>query len=92
MEPDAATATTTSTVTVHVLAPSDPKPRKFTFPTTETVRAAAEEAATSFGLKFTAPSFEVEGKREVLDRTKTFAEVGVHQGETLELVDVGGGV
>jgi hypothetical protein len=92
VEPDLATVAKTGTVTVHVLIPSDPKPRKFTFKTSETVGAAAEHAAESFGLRFTAPSFEVEGTRDVLDRTKTLAEVGVHEGETLELVDVGGGV
>jgi hypothetical protein len=92
VESDLVSATKTDTVTVHVITPSDPKPRKFTFPTSETVGAAAEQAAASFGLHFTAPSFEIEGTRDVLDRSKTLAEVGVHEGEKIELVDVGGGV
>lgn len=77
---------------VKVVTPSDSKPREFTFPSTETVGAAATDAANAFGLHPTAPSFEVEPKEVVLDRSKTLAEAGVHDGDRLELVDVGGGV
>lgn len=77
---------------VEVFAPSIPKPKRFAFPSTETVGDAATKAATEFGLHPTSPSFEVEALEAVLDRTKTLAEAGVEDGWLLELVDVGGGV
>lgn len=82
----------TETLTVEVFAPTDRHPRRFAFNRTETVGAAAESAARDFGLHPTAPSFEVEGTKIPLDRSKTLADAGVHDGEKLELVDVGGGV
>lgn len=75
---------------VRVLAPSEPHPKTFAFEGNEVVGTAATEAATEFGLHPTAPSFELRGT--VLDRTITLEAAGVHNGDELELVDVGGGV
>lgn len=75
---------------VRVLAPSEPHPREFAFAKAEVVGTAATEAATAFGLHPTAPSFELRGN--VLDRTITLEAAGVHNGDELELVDIGGGV
>jgi len=81
-----------SSLHVTVVTPSDSKPREFAFSGTETVGAAANDVANAFGLHPTVPSFEVERQELVLDRSKTLAEAGVHDGDRLELVDVGGGV
>lgn len=77
---------------VRVLAPSALEPREFTFPGAELVGTAAAAAAADFGLPPTSPSFELEGKEQVLDRSLTLEAAGVHDGDELELVDVGGGV
>jgi hypothetical protein len=75
---------------VRVLAPSEHNPRHFTFPGTDSVGDAATEAATGFGLHPTSASFERDGV--ALDRTVSLEDAGVHNGDELELVDVGGGV
>ena len=77
---------------VEVFAPSEPKPRRFTFPASETVGDSALKAATELGLHPTAPSFEIEASETVLDRGLTLAQAGIADGWLLELVDVGGGV
>ena len=76
---------------VIVLAPREPDPKTFEFRRTETVRDSARTAADTFGYEGGNPSFETE-QHVVLDRDKTLAEAGVHDGERLHLVDVGGGV
>jgi hypothetical protein len=75
---------------VRVLAPTVHQPREFAFPRDEVVGSAAAEAATAFDLHPTSPSFERQGG--VLDRSLTLEAAGVHDGDELELVDVGGGV
>jgi hypothetical protein len=77
---------------VRVLAPSEHKPRHFTFPASESVGDAAASAAADFGLHPQSPSFERESDDVVLDRTITLEAAGLHNGDELELVDVGGGV
>jgi hypothetical protein len=78
-------------LSVIVLAPREPDPKTFEFRRTETVRDSARTAADTFGYEGGNPSFETE-QHVVLDRDKTLAEAGVHDGERLHLVDVGGGV
>lgn len=78
-------------LTVIVLAPREPAPKTFQFRPTETVHEAARTAADAFGYQGGSPSFETED-HVVLDRDKTLEQAGVHNGERLHLVDVGGGV
>lgn len=79
------------TVTVKVVAPRDPDPKKFTWDRDMTVGDAATAAAVAFGYEPGTPSF-VNEKGDVLDRIKTLHEEHVKDRDTLELVDVGGGV
>lgn len=78
-------------VTVIVFAPSEVRPREFSFLKTESISAAAKHAATEFGLHPTDPSFQTKAG-DVLDATETLEQAGVTNGEELDLVDVGGGV
>lgn len=78
-------------LTVIVFAPREPDPRTFEFRSSETVRDSARTAADAFGYEGGNLSFETE-RHVVLDRDKTLGEAGVHDGERLHLVDVGGGV
>ena len=80
-----------SEVTVTVYAPRSPEPKTFHFRREETVGQAARTAADAFGYEGGSPSFEIKD-HVVLDRNETLAAAHVHNGETLELVDVGGGV
>lgn len=80
-----------SQLTVTVYAPRDPDPKTFHFPRTETVGAAATEAAQKFGYAGGTPSFQ-NSEGEVLNRDLSLVAAHVHNGDTLELVDVGGGV
>lgn len=83
--PDAAT------LTVFVVAPSEPTPREFTWHRSMKVGEAAKEAAAAMGFTGQNPTFmTAEGK--VLDRTLPLAGAHVRDGDQLELVDVGGGV
>lgn len=79
------------TVTVKVVAPRHPDPKKFTWDRDMTVGDAAREAAAAFGYEPGTPSF-VNEKGDVLNRDKTLHEEHVKDRDTLELVDVGGGV
>ena len=79
-------------ITVVVIAPRDPDhPRTFEFRHNELVGDAARTAATAFGYAGGNPSF-ANADHVVLDRTKSLAAEHVHNGDTLHLVDVGGGV
>lgn len=78
-------------ITVTVYAPRSPEPKTFEFPRNELVGAAARTAADAFGYEGGNPSFATEQK-VVLDRNKSLAAEHVHDGEKLNLVDVGGGV
>jgi hypothetical protein len=76
---------------VSVLSPREPDPRAFVFTRTETVGDAARAASTAFGYTGGNPSFQ-NADGEVLDRTKSLVAAHLHDGATVELVDVGGGV
>lgn len=78
-------------LTVTVYAPRSPEPKTFQFRREETVGQAARTAAESFGYQGGNPSFATQ-EHVVLDRNKTLAAAHVRSGDTLELVDVGGGV
>jgi len=76
---------------LNVLSPREPDPRMFTFPRTESVGAAARTASTAFGYTGGNPSFQ-NADGEVLDRNQSLVAAHLHDGATVELVDVGGGV
>jgi hypothetical protein len=79
-------------ITVTVIAPRDPDhPRPFEYRHDELISEAASTAATAFGYTGGNPSF-ANADNVVLDRTKSLAAEHVHDGDTLYLVDVGGGV
>lgn len=79
-------------ITVTVVAPRDPdNPRPFEFRHNELISEAATTAATAFGYTGGNPSF-ANAENVVLDRNKSLAAEHVHDGDTLYLVDVGGGV
>jgi hypothetical protein len=78
-------------ITVTVFAPRDPDSKIFEFRRNELVGEAARTAADAFGYQAGNPSF-VNGEQVVLDRTKNLAAEHVRDGDTLDLVDVGGGV
>lgn len=75
---------------VKVHAPRSPRPREYEWSKHMLVGEAALEAARDFGYAGGTPSL-AKGP-EVLDRTKQLVAAGVRDGDTLELVDVGGGV
>lgn len=79
------------TVTVTVVAPRLPDPKTFTWDRDMAVGDVAREAATAFGYEPGTPSF-VNEKGDVLNRDKTLHQEHVKDRDTLELVDVGGGV
>ncbi len=76
---------------VSVYAPREPDPRQFTFQRNDTVGDAARTAADAFGYSSGNPSFQ-NADGEVLDRSRNLAAAHVRDGDTLQLVDVGGGV
>lgn len=78
-------------ITVLVFAPRSPQPREFTWRKTVKVGAAADEAARAFGYEAGTPTFQ-NAQEEVLDRNKPLVAEKVRDGDTLELVDCGGGV
>ena len=75
---------------VEVFAPRFPDPRPFTWNKHVLVGEAADEAAAAFGYAGGTPSLAKGGR--ALDRAKQLVAAGVRDGDTLELVDVGGGV
>lgn len=78
---------------VLVLAPGFVEPRKFEFKKTLTVKQAATEAASAFGYRANTPGFQTTGPDpKELPENETLAAAGVRDGETLELIDTGGGV
>jgi hypothetical protein len=78
-------------LTVRVFAPRFPEPRTFTWPKTEKTGDAAREAANAFGYTGGNPALQ-NASKEVLDNKKPLVANGVRDGDTLELVDSGGGV
>ena len=78
-------------IVLVVYAPKEPKPKRFRFPLTDTVGAAAQIAAEAFEYAAGSPSFQVKD-HPVLDRSLTLEQAGLHSHEHVELVDAGGGV
>ncbi len=77
--------------TFYVSTPWEPTPRRFSFPPEESVGSAAGKVTVAFERPGNRPSFQ-RADGVVLDRSATLSEVGVTEGETLELNDVGGSV
>jgi hypothetical protein len=78
---------------VLILAPGFVDPRPFTFRKSVTVRQAAAEAAKAFGYRANTPGFQTTtSPPEELPEDKTLVAAGVRDGETLQLIDTGGGV
>ena len=77
-------------ITVEVFCPRSPNPKTFTWPKTLKVGEAARQAAAAFGITGGNPSLQK--GTEVLDSQKPLVAAGVRDGDTLELVDCGGGV
>lgn len=78
---------------VFVLAPGFVDPREFTFRKTMTVREAAAEAAKAFGYQANRPGFQTTtDPPKELPEDKSLVAAGVRDGESLELIDTGGGV
>ena len=80
-----------NSLTVEVFAPRSPEPKKFTWPKSLLVGAAADEAAKEFGYARGTPTFQNKEKLD-LPRDKTLLESGVRDFDTLKLTDLGGGV
>ena len=78
-------------VTVEVVAPRSTDIKKFTWPKSTLVGAAADEAAKAFGYEQGTPTFQTKDKVD-LSRKKTLAEAGIHDFARLTLTDTGGGV
>lgn len=83
--PDAATLELTVYSAVAV------EPKTFSWPRSVTVEQAAGEAATAFGYTGGTPTFQTEDGT-VLDPSARLASARLKDGDTLEIVDVGGGV
>ena len=78
-------------ITVTVFAPKSPDPKQFTWLKTMRVGEAAQAAAAAFGYQGGNPALQNQ-EGTVLDNQKTLVAAGVRDGDTLELVDHGGGV
>lgn len=85
------TANDHSLLHVLVSSPREPEAREFSFEHNEIVANAAQQAALAFGYAAGTPSFQTANKL-VLDRSIGLSAAHVHDGDHLELVDVGGGV
>ena len=77
-------------ITVTVTAPRALEPKTFTWSKTMKVGDAAKEAAEQFGYTGGSPTFQ-KGD-DILDRKKPLQAEKVEDGDTLDLVDAGGGV
>lgn len=75
---------------VKVVAPRSPKPKKFTWEQHLLVRDAAADAAQAFSYTGGTPALSKDDK--VLDGDQELVQAGVRDGDTLELLDKGGGV
>lgn len=76
---------------LKVLSPREPDARPFEFPRPEHVADAAQTAALAFGYQPGTWTFQTTDGG-VLQRDISLAAAHVHDGDTLELVDAGGGV
>jgi hypothetical protein len=75
---------------VKVLAPRSTEPKRFTWDKDMLVADAAAEAAQAFG--YTGGTPGLSKGRKMLEPTEQLHQAGVHDGDTLELLDRGGGV
>jgi hypothetical protein len=76
---------------VKVVAPRSPTdPKQFTWSKHLSVGEAADEAATQFGYQAGVATLAKDGTE--LDRSKQLVAAGVRDGDTLNLIDSGGGV
>jgi hypothetical protein len=75
---------------VTVFAPRSPEGKKFKWDEHLSVGAAADEAAKAFGYAQGTPTLAKHGS--ALERDIELVDAGVHNGDKLELVDIGGGV
>lgn len=80
------------TITVTVFSPKEPDGRKFTWPKTKKVGEAASEAAQAFGYPPGSTVSFQNADKKVLDRDKPLVAEHVKDGDSLEIVDIGGGV
>lgn len=78
------------TITVIIFAPGETESKSFDFDKHLTVGEAARQAAAAFGFADGDPTL-AKGKT-ALDRNKQLVAAGVRDGDTLELIDAGGGV
>lgn len=78
-------------LTVEVFSPRVSESMKFNWSKSLKVGDAADKAAKAFGYEAGNPTF-IDKTKQVLDRDKTLFEAGVHDFDTLELTDKGGGV
>lgn len=78
------------TLKVKVFAPRSPKAKKFEWAPDMSVGEAAAEAAAAFDYAPGTPTLAKDGV--TLDREAQLHQAGVKNGDTLELVDIGGGV
>lgn len=80
-------------LTVHVVAPNSPHKKTFHWVRIMKVGDAAREAATAFGYQGGTPAFQTDSNPpRQLDNQKTLVAEHVKSGDTLEIVDIGGGV
>lgn len=75
-------------VTVH--APRSLEPKSFTWEKTTKVGDAAQQAAQAFGYAGGTPTLQK--GTSILDRNKPLVAEKIVDGDTLEIVDAGGGV
>jgi hypothetical protein len=85
------TANDHSLLHLVILSPRYPEPKNLEFPHSELVGEAARRAAEAFEYSPGTPSFQT-ANRVTLDRNISLAAAHVHNGDHLELVDVGAGV
>src|SRR5690349_18568480 len=89
--PDNASRPDKNDITVRVFAPRFAEPKTFNWLKTMKTGDAAREAASAFGYMGGNPALQ-NASKEVLDNKKPLVANGVRDGDTLELVDSGGGV
>lgn len=78
-------------INVEVIAPRSPtEPKHFTWSKHLSVGEAADQAATAFGYQAGVATLAKDGVE--LDRGKQLVAAGVRDGDTLTLIDSGGGV
>ena len=80
------------TIIITVFSPKESEGKEFTFPKTKKVGEAATEAALAFGYAAGSTVSFQNADKKVLDRDKPLVAEHVKDGDSLDIVDVGGGV